>query len=165
MKKLLALLFVAAIAFCADAANAQTNKSKSKSKTKAAKATVIKRGVAIGDSEMVSLADVLATPQNFTGKKVVIEGVIERSCTKMGCWMEIAAAKGGDAVRAETEHKFFLPLDAAGMKIKAEGEFSVKTISKEDADHLESEGGKVKRNEDGTATEISFVATGVELRK
>lgn len=163
MKKFLAILFVAAIAFCADAAYAQKSKTKTKSKT--AQSSVIKRGAPLGKSEMVALTDVMANPQNFTGKKVIVEGVIERSCTEMGCWMEIAPAAGGDTLRAETKHKFFIPLQAAGMKIKAEGEFSIKTLSKEDADHLESEGGKVKRNADGTATEISFVATGVELRK
>ena len=53
---------------------------------------------------------------------------------------------------------FFIPLDAAGMKIKAEGAFEVKTLSKEEAEHLASEGAKLKLNADGTATEISFVS-------
>ena len=94
-----------------------------------------------------------------------IEGVIERSCTEMGCWMEIAAVKGGDTVRADTKHKFFIPLQAAGMKIKAEGTFSLNILSKDKADHLAGEGAKLKRNADGTANEIAFVATGVELSK
>ena len=59
----------------------------------------------------------------------------------------------------------FIPLQAQGMKARAEGVTSVKVLSKADADHLEGEGAKLTRNADGTANEISFVASGVELRK
>ena len=52
------------------------------------------------------------------------------------------------------------------MKFRAEGEFSVKTLSKEEVDHLvKDDGAKIKANADGTAHEVSFVATGVELWK
>ena len=166
MKRFLAIF----VALCAISGMAfAQGKGKGKGKGKMAKASmsnaVLKKGQPLGSSEMVNLADVLKDPGAYAGKKVRIEGVIERSCKNMGCWMEIAAAKGGDTVRAETEHKFFIPLDAAGMKIKAEGMFSVKTIAKEEAEHLASEGAKLKLNPDGTATEVSFVATGVELSK
>lgn len=167
-----------AVFICASVGFAQTkNKAKSKAKTKtkivAVNATtsnmaggVILKGAALNmETPLVALADVLKDPASYTGKKIRTEGVIERSCTKMGCWLEIAATPGGDTVRAETKHKFFIPLDAAGSKIKAEGEIMVKTISKEDADHFASEGAKLKRNADGTATEVAFVVTGVELSR
>jgi hypothetical protein len=38
-------------------------------------------------------------------------------------------------------------------------------LSEAEADHLEGEGAKIKRNEDGSAVEISFIANGVELHK
>jgi hypothetical protein len=41
----------------------------------------------------------------------------------------------------------------------------VKKLSKAEAEHLESEGAKLKRAEDGSAIEVSFVANGVELTK
>ena len=171
MKKgLLALLI--AMSFLGSLALAQTKgKHKGKMmKPATAKAVMtsgtIKKGAALSEATpLVALADVLKDPAAFAGKKVRIEGIIERSCTNMGCWMEIAAVKGGATVRAETKHKFFIPLDAAGSKIKAEGEIAVKTINKEEAEHLASEGAKLKLNPDGTATEISFLATGVELSK
>jgi hypothetical protein len=49
------------------------------------------------------------------------------------------------------------------MMVRAEGVFHIKSWSKEEADHLEGEGAKLVRNRDGTATEIGFVASGVEL--
>jgi hypothetical protein len=170
MKKILVALLLTA---CAVSVFGQgKRKPGGKNKGTTAKAivadSVIKKGEPLGANPaavVVSLADVLKDPAAYAGKTIRVEGVIERSCKNMGCWMEIAATKGGDTVRAETKHKFFIPLDAAGMKIKAEGTVEVKTISKEEAEHMASEGAKLKLNPDGTATEISFVATGVELSK
>jgi hypothetical protein len=165
MKKLLALLFIAAIAFCADAAHAQKTKTKAKSKT--VQADVIKRGAPLGKSEMVALTDVMADPQKFSGKTVKVEGVIARSCKSEGCWMELAPSMDAKTVRVKfKDHGFFIPLDAQGMKAKAEGIFEVKVLSKEEVDHLVNEdGAKIERNADGTANEITFIASGVELRK
>jgi len=84
-----------------------------------------------------------------------------------GCWMQIAPAAGDDkAVRVTFDHKFDVPKDAGKMKFRAEGEFAVKTLSRETVEHLVKEdGAKLKTNPDGTAHEVSFVATGVELWK
>jgi hypothetical protein len=80
--------------------------------------------------------------------------------------MQLAPAEGGDGVRVTfKDYGFFIPLDAKGMKARAEGVAVVKTLSKAEADHLEGEGAKIKRNEDGSAVEISFIANGVELHK
>jgi hypothetical protein len=133
----------------------------------ASKDELVKRGVALGDSPQVAFADVLKEPAKFAGKTVRIEGVVERVCKMEGCWMQITP--GGDAagsVRVTFDHKFSVPKDADKMKFRAEGEFSVKTLSKEEVDHLVKEdGAKIKANPDGTAHEVSFVATGVELWK
>ncbi|HEX8475802.1 MAG TPA: DUF4920 domain-containing protein [Pyrinomonadaceae bacterium] len=124
------------------------------------------RGAAIGTSPSVKFADVLKEPQKYAGKQVVVEGVVERVCQKQGCWMELAPEKGAAGVRVTfKDHGFFVPFKSSGYRARAEGEFSVNVLSKEDADHYESDGAKIKRNDDGTANEITFLATGVELRK
>lgn len=126
----------------------------------------IRRGEAIGSSPLVSFADVLKEPQKYAGKQVTVEGVVERVCQAQGCWMELAPEKGAAGVRVTfKEHKFFVPFKSSGYRARAEGEFSVNVLSKADADHYEAEGAKIKRNDDGTANEITFLATGVELRK
>ncbi|MDA1093868.1 MAG: hypothetical protein O3A25_11470 [Acidobacteria bacterium] len=43
--------------------------------------------------------------------------------------------------------------------------FETNLFSKTDADHLIAEGVALNRHADGTATEVSFVAQGVELRR
>jgi hypothetical protein len=63
------------------------------------------------------------------------------------------------------DYGFFIPLDSKGMRARAEGVTVTKQLSKKEADHLEGEGAKLARNADGTASEVSFIANGVELRK
>ena len=127
----------------------------------------LKRGAPVDDAAAaVKLSDVLKEPAKYAGSVVVVEGVVERVCQKQGCWLELAPEKGARGVRvAMRDHAFFVPFNAAGLRARAEGLFAVKTLTKEDADHFEKEGAKLTRNSDGTATEVSFTAAGVELRK
>jgi len=127
------------------------------------------RGEALSKStKKVSFEKVLLSPDKFADKKVAVEGVIVRSCKKEGCWMEMAAKEGGKSVRVTFgDHAFFIPLNSAGMKVKAEGVFKTKTLTKEHVDHLINDDGAKfdNRNADGTVTEVSFDASGVELTK
>jgi hypothetical protein len=131
--------------------------------------TFLKRGAAIGNAEEVSLARVLASPDKYSGKTVRFEGVVVRSCKMEGCWAEIApSADSKQSVRVKMkDHAFFIPLQSAGSFARAEGVFSVKTLKKEEVDHLINEDGAKfdNRNADGSVTEVSFEATGIELRK
>ena len=51
---------------------------------------MIERGAPLGDSEMVSLKEVMMNPEKFAGKSVLVKGVIVRSCKMEGCWAELA---------------------------------------------------------------------------
>ncbi len=128
---------------------------------------VVKRGEALGDSPSVAFKDVLGDPQKFAGKTVIVEGIVERVCKAEGCWMQIAPEAGAaESVRVTFDHKFSVPKDADKMRFRAEGVFRLKVLSKEEVEHLvKDDGAKLKTNADGTANEISFVATGVELWK
>ena len=128
----------------------------------------LKRGAPLGNSKQVSLAKVMKDPSKFAGKMVRVEGVIVRSCKMEGCWLELAPSKDAKAVRVKMkDHAFFVPLESAGAMAKAEGVFTVKTLTKEEVKHMiEEDGAKFENiNKDGTVTEVSFEATGVELTK
>ncbi len=128
----------------------------------------MKRGAAIGAAKRVSLVKAMKNPSKYAKQPILVEGVVVRSCKMEGCWMELAPAKDTAAIRIKMkDHAFFVPLDAAGLKAKVEGVMSVKTLSKAEVDHLINEDGAKfeNRNPDGTVTEISFEAIGVELTK
>jgi hypothetical protein len=174
--KITALLF--AILFAVGTASAQTElnmkgqpvaKNEQNAPVELKSGETITRGAALVKGvRKVSLEKVFDKPGEFADKTVAVEGVIVRSCKKEGCWMEMAAKEGGKSVRVTFgDHAFFIPLNAAGMKVKAQGVFKTKTLSKEHVDHLIHEDGAKfdNRNADGTVTEVSFDATGVELTK
>ena len=129
----------------------------------------ITRGAAlVKGTKKVSIDKVLSDPAKYADKTVAVEGVIVRSCKKEGCWMEMAAKEGGRSVRVTFgDHAFYIPLNSAGMKVRAQGTFKTKTLSKEHVEHLINDDGAKfdNRNADGTVTEVSFDATGVELTK
>ena len=128
----------------------------------------ILRGEAVGaDTQRVAFADALKEPQKYAGKAVVIEGVVRRVCQAEGCWVEIGPQAGGEGgVRVTFDHKFTIPKDAAPMNFRAEGTLKLKTLSKEVVEHLvKDDGARIKTNPDGTANEVTFLATGVELWK
>jgi hypothetical protein len=128
----------------------------------------LKRGAPIGKSKKVSLAKVMKDPAKYAGKSVRVEGVIVRSCKSEGCWAELAPDTNAKSVRVKMkDHSFFIPLQSAGSMARAEGVFAVKTLTKEHVDHLINDDGAKfdNRNADGTVTELSFEASGIELKR
>jgi hypothetical protein len=167
--------FFAALLLCACAAGAAAQEAHHGQQHKQEASTSapdesgrILRGEAIGaDTQRVAFADSLKEPQKYDGKTVVIEGVVRRVCQAEGCWVEIGPKAGGEGgVRVTFDHKFTVPKDGAEMNFRAEGTLKVKTLSKEAVEHLvKDDGAKIKTNADGTAHEVTFLATGVELWK
>jgi hypothetical protein len=167
MKTFFAALLVGAALGAAHAQDAHKHGHATRQEPAAADSSGrILRGEAIGGSRRVAFADALKEPQKHAGKTVVIEGVVRRVCQAEGCWVEIGPKEGEGSVRVTFDHKFSVPKDAAAMNFRAEGTLKVKTLSKETVEHLVKEdGAKIKTNPDGTAEEVSFLATGVELWK
>ena len=173
MKKLTGLLIlVSAMALNAFAQDSMADKKKATDADKIATFDSdgkIKRGKAIGDSKKVSLKKVLKNPEKYAGKMVRVEGYVVRSCKMEGCWAEIGQKKdSAKTVRVKMkDHAFFIPLKSAGYSVLTEGVFSLKTLSKKEVEHLVKEDGAKfeNMNEDGTVTEVSFLASGIELSR
>ena len=127
---------------------------------------VITRGAPLGDSPVVSLMDVLRDIDAYADRSVTLEGSVEKVCHVKGCWLELVPANSPSGIRVTFKgYGFFVPADSTGYEALLEGTFETNVFSKDDADHLIAEGVSLSRNPDGTATEISFVAAGVELRR
>jgi Domain of unknown function (DUF4920) len=129
----------------------------------------ITRGVALAKGvKKSSVEKAFKDPAKVAEKTVELNGVVVRSCKAEGCWAEVADKEGGKSVRVTFgDHAFFIPLNAAGLKVRAQGTFKTKVLTKEHVDHMiKDDGAKFdNRNADGTVTEVSFDATGVELVK
>jgi len=115
-----------------------------------------------------SVEKAYSQPDKVAGKTVEVKGVIVRSCKMEGCWMEMADKEGGRSVRVTFgDHAFYIPLNSAGLAVRAQGTFKTSVLPKEKVEHLiKDDGAKFEKiNPDGTVTELSFDATGVELVK
>jgi Domain of unknown function (DUF4920) len=107
-------------------------------------------------------------PSKFAGQVVRTQGLVARACAKKGCWMELKTVDGTEAKGMRVTFKdygFFVPLDSEGARATLEGTVEVKTLSADDAKHLEAEGARITRNDKGEAVELAFVASGVELTR
>lgn len=175
MKKFLVLAsFIAALGVSASAQELNS-KGEPVVKSEQNKPVELKAGEKITRGEALakgvkksSVEKAFKDPSKVADQTVEVSGVIVRSCKKEGCWMEMADKEGGKSVRVTFgDHAFFIPLNSAGMKVRAQGTFKTKTLSKEHVDHLINDDGAKfdNRNADGTVTEVSFDATGVVLTK
>ena len=127
---------------------------------------IIKRGAELGDSPVISVSEVVGRIEELAGEIVTVEGEVGDVCRMKGCWMGLVTPDVPTGVRVTfKDYGFFVPRDARGLLARMEGTFQASELSKEEADHLENEGAKLSRNPDGTVTELSFVASGVELRR
>jgi uncharacterized protein DUF4920 len=126
-----------------------------------------KYGAPLGSAPNEKLASVLAEPARFVGKAVQVDGHVRRACTAMGCWMELAESGDEKAPGCRVimkDHAFFVPTDSAGASARVEGTLSVRRIEPAQVAHMEGEGAKFDHKApDGSAEELRFVASGVEL--
>ena len=126
---------------------------------------LITRGAAIGDSPVVTLAEAARHADAYADRSVILEGQVVKACQNKGCWLELVPQGAERGIRVTfKDYGFFVPKDSAGHSARLEGVFERNIFSEADADHLIAEGVALTRNPDGTATELSFVAAGVELR-
>jgi hypothetical protein len=115
--------------------------------------------------EFVLFEDLIADPFAYADRVIQTEGAVRQNCQKRGCWMEVRSLEDptseGITVRF-LDYGFFVPLDSRGASSRMEGIAEVQTLSADQVEELIAEGydpGIVA--EDGTATLISFTASGV----
>ena len=109
------------------------------------------------------LREVLAAPERFSDRPILIRGRLTDLCTKKGCWTVLADGDAFVRVRFR-DYGFFLPQDALGSSAWVEGVAEVRTLSEREARHLASETrGREPDAVEGRQREIGFVASGVRL--
>jgi hypothetical protein len=126
-------------------------------------------GAPIGAGPVLSLANVLAAPEQYRDQPITVEGHVRAACTRRGCWMELAPSADPKLPGCRVTFKdygFFVPTDSAGSQAKVQGTLAVATLPPERVAHLESEGGQFPhKNADGSVNELKLIASGVELRR
>ena len=88
------------------------------------------KGITLKDTTKIST--ILANPDKFVGKQVLVKGRVVDVCKKRGCWMEIASDKDFQTIRVKVKDgEIVFPLEAKGHEALVEGIVEKLVISKE----------------------------------
>jgi hypothetical protein len=109
-------------------------------------AQVEKFGKEITLSEKTKISDILANPEAFVGKTVLVEGQVLDVCQHAGCWMEIKSDNDGKIRIKVKDGDIVFPVAAVGSNAIAEGTVYKIELTKEEAiefyQHMAEESGK-----------------------
>lgn len=98
-------------------------------------------GAALDAAGALTATDVLAKPE-LAGQVVKVSGSPDGVCTKMGCWLTLAAGEGSSLRVKMKDHAFFVPADIVGCQIVAQGTLMVREQTVEELRHLAEDAGK-----------------------
>ena len=107
-----------------------------------ASTATLPNGVQVGEEMQpqspVKFAVVDASPQEYVGKPVLVEGTVKTVCQKMGCWMliedegHIAMVRWNDGCGG----KYAFAKDAAGRRVLVQGVLSHNVMDETEVEHL-----------------------------
>jgi len=79
------------------------------------------------------ISEILAAPEQYNGKRVLVSGPITGVCEMRGCWIAIGSDKESGSLTFKVDDGVIVfPMDAMGKNVKAEGVVEVKTVTVED---------------------------------
>jgi hypothetical protein len=98
-------------------------------------------GFEIEDNELLPLAVVDSTPAEYFEQTLLVEATVTAVCEKKGCWMQVEDKGATAMVRWEAGcgGEFAFPMDMLGKRVQIQGSFYPKTLSAEDAEHIQDE--------------------------
>ena len=90
-------------------------------------------GAGVTAEEVVEIASLNETPEQFLDRPIVVEGVVSEVCPMRGCWMELADEAGGTIRVKVKDGDIVFPLSAKGHSARVEGTLEKVELTEEDA--------------------------------
>lgn len=87
-------------------------------------------GAGLTLEEATPIAAIVASPEDWDGERVRVEGTVSEVCPKKGCWMSLRQGEAAIRVKVEDDVIVF-PLSAAGAEAAAEGTVEVIPLDRE----------------------------------
>lgn len=129
---------------------------------------VVRRGAKLNpETPALTVAELAQKASELDGKPIKLTGQVDSVCQPMGCWMVL---KGdGQTVRISSKnHDIFVPKSSAGRIATVEGDLTLKTVPKEQAQHYEDEralkDGETRKVFTEDSKELSIAITALELK-
>jgi len=104
-------------------------------------------------TEKTKISDILADPESYLDKTVLVEGEVLDVCPKMGCWMELKSdspveeAEVVEKIKVKVKDgEIIFPMEAIGQNALVEGKVYKIELTQEEAvgyfEHIAEESGK-----------------------
>lgn len=104
--------------------------------------------------EKTKISDIIANPEAYADKKVLVEGTVVDVCQKRGCWIKVSSDKEFESIRFKVEDGVIVfPMEAKGKSALAEGTVYFKTYSIEEL----IQQGEMHAKEEGTEFDPSTI--------
>jgi gamma-glutamylcyclotransferase (GGCT)/AIG2-like uncharacterized protein YtfP len=105
-----------------------------------------KYGKEISLTEKTSISKILAEPEEYVGKTVLVEGEILEVCAMAGCWMELKSDAENQKIKIKVKDgDIVFPVEAKGKDALVEGTVYKIDLTKEEAieyyEHVAAEQG------------------------
>lgn len=114
-------------------------------------------GKTITLTEVTSISQILANPQEFLGDTVLVQGTIVDVCKKRGCWMELASDEEFQSIKIKVKDgEIVFPLSAKGSTALVEGVVEQLVFTKEEVIKMEQH----QADEQGTEFDPSTITKG-----
>ena len=85
-------------------------------------------------TKVTKISEILAAPEQFVGKRVLVKGMVVDVCAKRGCWMYLASDKPFEKIQIKvTDGVMVFPMGARGKEAMVEGLVEALEYSKEEA--------------------------------
>lgn len=83
--------------------------------------------------ETTKISEILAQPEKFNGKLVLVEGVVTDVCKMKGCWINLGSDKEFETLTFKVEDGVIVfPQEIKGMTALVQGTVEVKTVTVEE---------------------------------
>jgi len=82
-------------------------------------------GAPLTSTDTIKISELFASPDDYVGQTVRVEGLITGVCEKRGCWMSLASDQEFQELRIKVDDGVIVfPLEAKGRRAVAEGVFA-----------------------------------------
>jgi hypothetical protein len=93
-----------------------------------------KLGKEITLTEMTNISEILANPESYLDKTVLVEGEVLDVCHNMGCWMDLSSGVEGEKIKVKVKDgEIVFPVEAIGSNAQVEGKVYKIELSEKEA--------------------------------
>lgn len=91
----------------------------------AAHASELTFGEPVDNSTEIKISTLMASPENYLNKEVTVSGMVVGTCSKRGCWMDLASDAKFEKLRIKVKDgEMVFPVSAKGRNALATGKFT-----------------------------------------